>query len=108
MPGMDLPAPATPKIDLTQHLTERQDAVITAQIELFDLVGRGQAAMMRIVKEKEIAPAVDAVLTNPPHQFGCVPFMHKHDIGVLEGIVQIESIEPVLPNLYARNEACSF
>src|SRR5204862_385225 len=70
MPGPGSRRPLSRKIQASQHVAEREHAVVMAKIVLAHRIGIRDGAMMRVVKEKLKARAGGATLTDSRDQGG--------------------------------------
>src|SRR3954451_8874508 len=90
MPSKNATAPTAREIDLPKHFSERQHRVVAFKIEVLDLVRLGQRPMVRVMKEQQETSPPNAMTAEACHQAGLSPFMHKHDVCISEGFVEIE------------------
>ena len=90
VPGEYLPSPEAAAIGLRQHLAESQHAVEPVEIEAGDRLGIGRHPVVRVVEQKQIAPAGPAVGRDARDQIGRAPFMDDDQIRTIERLVQVE------------------
>src|SRR3954468_15896955 len=57
VPGVGPSAPAPCRIDVAEHLSEGEHAIVAREVEEGDLVRGGDGAMMRVMEEKREAAA---------------------------------------------------
>jgi hypothetical protein len=91
VPSESAAAPASPRIDLAQHLAEGENAIITVERQIGDLARRRDRAVMRVVKEQAEPAAALAPPADGCDEFRCRPFVDDHDIGTLECPIEVGS-----------------
>src|SRR4051812_27280619 len=104
MPGERPVGPTEPQIDLPQHLAEHEDTIEAIKVEARQLVRRGDCAMMRVMEKQREWRPLCSTLADASDQIRRVPFMHDHQIGALQGAVQIHR-RAVLPDLDVGQES---
>src|SRR3954447_2932211 len=104
MPGERPVGPTEAQIDLPQYLAEHEHAIEAIQVEARQLVRCGDCAMMCVMEKKREWRALCSTLADASDQIRRVPFMHNHQIGTMQGAVEIHR-RAVLPDLDAGQES---
>src|SRR6185312_17449086 len=95
VPSPGARGPATPLIELPQHLPEREHAVVVRQIVYGELVRSAHRTMMGIVKEQPEALPRGSPAADRLDERRIVPFMHDRHVDRIERGVEIERGEIV-------------
>ena len=90
VPGEDLATPAVPPIGVAQHIAKREHAVEAVEIEGGDRLRVGDHPVMRVVEQQKITAAATAMRGDARDQGRLVPFMHQHDFGAIQRMIEIK------------------
>src|SRR3954452_18305257 len=104
MPGERPVGPTEPQINLPQHFAEHQDAIEAVQVEARQFVRCSDCAMMCVMEKQREWRGLCSTLADASDQIRRVPFMHNHQIGTVQGAVEIHR-RAVLPDLDAGQES---
>src|SRR5690606_41429 len=96
MPDPYAPAPAPAAVDLGDGLAESQGPVKVFQRVPVELTWRADGTMMRVMEQQLVAcAAAEPVPPDALQEIDRVPFVHDHDVRIIERPVQVESVQRV-------------
>src|SRR5205823_13105040 len=96
MPGPRAGNPAALEVQIPQHLSVDENAVVAREIVGPHLLRRSNGTVMGVVKKETVSAGPSAMFTHATHQFVVIPLMDEDEIGTVERAIKIKRAEIIL------------